>query len=115
MLLVKIGDNILNLKNEEIQYDIFKTPTISLSFDIIKYPSYKKIIIDIWDNQNTISSLINSSYKINLSTPKYEAIGCFIKMIDISDTEIKSIFSCDYFKESLLQERRDIILNKILD
>jgi hypothetical protein len=115
-MLVKIKNNILNLKGEDIQYDMFKSPTISLTFDVNKYPNYKKIFTDMWDSQSMNPSQISSSsYKIDFFTSRYEAIGCYIKMIDISDTEIKSTFSCDRFRELSLQERRDNTLNRILD
>jgi hypothetical protein len=119
-MLVKIKDRVFVFKNEQIQYDNMGTQittSISFTFDIISNNNYKKFFVDLWDNQSLISSknTFTSSYKIDLFTSRYKAIGCFIKMIDMSDTEIKLSFSCDLYQEISLQERRDIVLNKLLD
>lgn len=115
-MLVKIKDKVFVFKGEQIQYDAFASPTISFTFDIISHNNYKQFFVDLWDNQSSISSKNTfSSYKIDFFTSRYEAIGCFIKMIDISDTEIRLSFSCDRYKEVSLQDRRDILLNKLLD
>ncbi len=115
-MLVKIKDKVFVFKNEQIQYDTFTSPTISFTFDIVTH-NYKQFFLDLWDNQCSVSSknTFPLSYKIDFFTSRYEAIGCFIKMIDISDTEIRLSFSCDRYKEVSLQDRRDTLLNKLLD
>lgn len=113
-MLVKIKDKTLIFKSENVQYDTFSSPTISFAFDTSKH-SYKKYLTDLWDNQSSPIKSLTTSYKLNLFTSRYEANGCFIKIMDIGDQEMRLTFSCDYFREFSLKERRDDILNRILD
>jgi hypothetical protein len=111
-MLVKIKDKTFIFKNENIQYYAFSSPTISFTFDISKY-NYKKDLTDLWDNQSIKS--FASPCKLDFFTSRYAATGCFITIMDMADDEIKLTFSCDYFRELSLEERRDAILNRILD
>jgi hypothetical protein len=115
-MLVKIKDKVFTYKTESVQYafdDFKQSVTIFYAFDIVKYPECKKFFIDMWDNQ--FQSVMPTSYKVDFITSNYQAFGCFMKLMDVSDSEVGVSFLCDYVKEFTLQERREGILNKLLD
>lgn len=68
-------------------------------------------LIDLWENPNQITS----QCKFDFTSADFSAGGCLIKSISIDDSNIKLEIISDYIKAKDLVDRRDEIIDLILN
>jgi hypothetical protein len=110
----------ISIKNDKGYYDIFyhnsisiqttigSHGTINLSFDLSKYPNYSDYFNDFFHKFE--------KNKSGLFTPDFTFLGWHLTNKSISSKSIMEIeINFDYFIRESLQDRRDNILNYILN
>lgn len=60
-------------------------------------------------------NLYDSGKKFDIYSNKFQILGNFIKMVDISDGIIEITLSCDYFTEVDLLKKRSETIDRILE
>lgn len=88
---------------------------ISMTINISTYPNYYKYFIDIYDKSSTCLNKNESSF--NVQHLNYKAHGCHIKSIDVDNMNYLMHLNivCDFFEQIPLSERRDEIIDKVLN
>ena len=115
----KIKDDIFYPESISCQLTIGSHGTIDISLNIDVYPEYKKYFTDLFDNQFIKSK--QSVYKkyliFEVITPDWKGHGCLIKSMDINPNNgiLKLDLNCDYMIQANIQERRDVMIDEILN
>jgi hypothetical protein len=113
MKWVKINDNVINVEDGSVQLSMGSHASIYLSIDISKNPSYHNFFIKLYESQNSGNT---KSSKFDLISSKFQAIGSLIKSIDTDFNNRMNIsIKCDYFNPLNIEDRRNEIINDILD
>jgi hypothetical protein len=102
---IKINDEIFYTKDISIQLSIGSHASLSLTFDINKYPSYSNIFFTKYDGRE----------KFNIVGKDFEAKGTIIKTIDIDKSTMIVSVRCDLLNHKDISERREEILDKVLN
>ena len=123
-MVVKINDTFLYYTSMEVQQRMNFQPytainegynnpsTISISFDISKYPQYKQFLINLPENNQYN---IGKANKSEIITYNFECHGCVAKSYSMCDKTIEMSFICDYtiaFSKEQIRERK---INQLLD
>lgn len=102
---IKIGDNIIDVNDINIQLTIMKHATIYIELDISKNIKYYEYFINLYENREVF----------NINSSKFTALGCRIKTMDI---EFKSKMNlniiCDLLDPDIV-DRRDNLIEQILN
>jgi len=102
---IKINDETFFIKDMSIQLSIGTHATLELSFDIKKYPNYSNIFFNKYENRE----------KFNIVGKDFEAKGTIIKTIDIDTNTMNTSLRCDLLNHKDISERREEIIDKVLN
>lgn len=104
---IKIENNIFFVKesNVAIQFSTGSHASIEVSIDIKKYPQYLNYFFTLFENHS----------KFNLETKKYFTKGTIIKSINYDSDCLLVSLRCDIMELTDLTERRDEIIENILN
>ena len=116
----KIKDDTFYSESISCQLSIGSHSDIDISLDLNKYTNYRKYFYDLFDkmyNANTGSTFtFKKDYIFDIITPHWRGIGCSIKSMDINTNGLLNLdIRCDYIDMENIQERRENILNDILN
>lgn len=100
---VKIDDEIFYTKNTSVQLTIGSHATIEISVENRK--DYSDFFFKKYD----------SGVKFNLIGKQFDAKGVHIKRIDIDSNQINISLRCDILDNRDISERREEIINDILN
>ena len=104
----KINDIIFYPKSFETQTSIINnigSNLIYIKLDIKSHSMYKSIFMKKFEENK----------KFNIITSKIFFIGCYIKTIDFFEDELSIYIGCDYLEYIDICERRDEIINDLLE
>jgi hypothetical protein len=124
----KIGDDNFTAKDISIQFSIDTTnntfgyakivqsghQTIDITISVDYNQNNSNYFFNLYDKKNQISS---SDYKFDISSAEFVANGCIIKSITSDPTTnlIVMDIRSDYSKVKPIDERRDEIIDEILN
>lgn len=116
----KIKDDIFYTESITCQLSIGSHGGIYISLNIDKYPQYKKYFTDIFDkqfNKKTGHSYFKKDIIFSIVTQHWCGHGCLIKTMDINPNNgiLNLDLNCDYIQNENIQDRRDGIINDILN
>jgi hypothetical protein len=104
--MVKIDDRYFVNVEVLIQFTIGSHVDINLKCDIAKNPDYYTFFINKYD----------SNSKFDIYAKDFIASGCHIKAMDISFGEKMNLsITSDYWKKADIQERREEIINELIN
>ena len=102
---IKINDETFYVEEISMQLTIGAHASIEISLDIIKYPQYSDIFFNKFDKRE----------KFTLVAKSFECRGTLIKTIDIGKKLLNISLKCDYTNQTPIQERREILIDDILN
>jgi hypothetical protein len=102
---IKINNETFFIKEMTIQLSIGSHASISLSFDINKYPNYSSIFFNKYENKE----------KFNIIGKEFEAKGTIIKTIDTDRNTMNTSLRCDLLNHKDISERREEIIDEVLN
>lgn len=102
---IKINNETFFIKEMTIQLSIGSHASISLSFDISKYPNYSIIFFNKYENKE----------KFNIIGKEFEAKGTIIKTIDTDRNTMNTSLRCDLLNHKDISERREEIIDEVLN
>lgn len=102
---IKIEDETFYVEEVSMQLTIGAHASINISLDISKYPDYSDVFFNKFDK----------SEKFTLVAKSFETRGTLIKTIDIGKKLLNISLKCDYTNQTPIDERRDILINQILN
>lgn len=102
---VKIKEEIFYIEDISMQLTIAAHSTIEMSINLEKYPEYS----DVFFNK------FNKGEKFNIVSKNFEGRGSIIKSIDIGNKFLNISMRCDYTDMTPIEERRDILIEDILN
>lgn len=115
----KIKDDTFYAESISCQLSIGSHGDINISVDLNTYPSYRKYFYDQFDkvyNSRNGQLAYKKDYIFDVITPHWRGIGCGIKSMDINTNGILNLdLYCDYIHQENIQERRENIINDILN
>lgn len=115
----KIKDDIFYAESINCQLSLGTHGDIDISIDLNIYPSYRKYFYDQFDkvyNSGSLSTGYKKDYIFDIITPYWRGLGCGIKSMDINTNGILNLgIYCDYIDQENIQERRENIINDILN
>lgn len=110
---IKINNDIYDIIDGSVQLSIGSHATIHLTFDISKNKSYQDIFIKMYENQQNYTG---SECKFQISNSRFIGGGSLIKSIDTDFTDRMNLtIRCDYIQTLDVQERRDEMIDNILN
>lgn len=102
---LKIGDDIINVSNVNVQLTIMKHATIYIELDISKYAELYDYFIDKYENKRIFT----------ISSNQFVGMGCRIKTLDIEfKVKMNLTIVCDLLDPDI-SERRDILIEQLLN
>jgi len=111
---IKIDDSVFNIMRGDVQLTMGSHASISIKLDIKNNPSYYSFFIKKYEEQS--NSIYAKDYKFDLYHRKFVARGTFIKTMDVSfGDEMNLELVCDILNETNDQERRDEIIDDLLN
>ncbi len=116
MKSIKIDNINFQVENFSTQLSTGSHATIVVTINIATYPSYYKFFVDYFDKCSN-TTLSKKDYSFNIQHLNYMAYGCIIKSLDIDNMNyiMQLHIVCDYFEQMPISERREQIINDILD
>lgn len=102
---IKIDNNIIFIKESNVQLSIGSHAHVEISLDSMSYPQYLQFFFNLFQNHR----------KFELIHKQYESKGTFIKSIDYDSQSLRVSFRCDYLSMSDISDRRDEILADLLN
>ena len=112
MKWIKINNDIYDVIDGSVQLSVGSHATIHLTFDISKNKSYQDIFIKMYESQQNYTS----DSKFTISNSKFIGSGSLIKSIDTDFSERMNLtIRCDYIQTLDVQERRDEIIDDIIN
>lgn len=103
--MIRIGDNIINVSDINVQLTIMKHATIYVELDISKYPEYYDYFIEKYENKNIFT----------ISSRNFVGMGCRIKTLDIEfKVKMNLTIVCDLLDPDII-DRRDILIEQLLN
>jgi hypothetical protein len=102
---IKINDETFFIKDMTIQLSIGSHASLQLSFDIKKYPNYSNIFFNKYENRE----------KFNVVGKDFEAKGTIIKTIDLDTNTMNTSLRCDLLNHKDISERREEIIDEVLN
>lgn len=113
MKWIKINNNIYDVMDVSVQLSVGSHATIHLTFDISKNKSYRDIFIKMSEIQQNYTG---SEYKFQISNSRFIGQGSLIKSIDTDFTDRMNLtIICDYIQTLDIQDRRDEMIDEILN
>ena len=111
---IRIEEKTFNIVRGDVQFSMGSHANIHIKLDIKNNPSYYSFFIKKYEQQsNQIGSV---SSKFDLYHRKFVARGTLIKSMDVSfDDEMNLDFTCDILDDANIQERRDEIIDDLLN
>lgn len=100
---VKVDGVVFNIKEYSVQLSIGSHASIDVSFDNRK--DYSDFFFEKYENKT----------KFNLIGKQFEAKGVHIKGIDVSLNKIHLSLRCDILDNRDISERRDEIIDEVLN
>jgi hypothetical protein len=115
----KIKDDLFHSISISCQLTTGSHGDINISVDLNVYPGYRQYFYDQFDkmysSQNGQQSY-KKDYIFDITTPYWRGMGCGIKSMDINTNGILNLdIYCDYIDQENIQERRENIINDILN
>ncbi len=115
----KIKDDIFYTESITCQLSIGSHGSIDISLDLNTHPGYRKYFYDQFDkmyNSKNGQQGYKKDYIFDIITTSWKGIGCGIKSMDINTNGILNLdIYCDYIQNENIQERRENIINDILN
>ena len=115
----KIKDDTFYSESISCQLSTGSHGDIDISLDLNKYPNYRKYFYDLFDkmyNANTGQHGYKKDYIFDIITPHWRGIGCSIKSMDINTNGLLNLdIRCDYIQQENIQDRRDNLIDDILN
>lgn len=114
----RIKDDVFYTEFISCQLTIGSHVSIDISLDLNKYPNYGKHFYDLFDKTYSSTGLTGykKDYVFDIITPQRRALNCMIKSMDINTNGMLNLnLSCDYIDQESIQERRENIINDILN
>jgi len=115
----KIKDDVFYAELISCQLTLGSHGSIDISLDLNKYPNYRKHFYDLFDkmySSSTGRTGYKKDYVFDIITPQWRALSCMIKSMDINTNGMLNLdLSCDYIDQENIQERRENIINDILN
>lgn len=112
---IRIEDKTFNIVRGDVQFTMGSHANIHIKLDLRSNPSYYSFFIKKYETQSNNNGLV-SSYKFDLYHRKFVARGTLIKSMDVSfDEEMNLDFICDILDDANIQERRDEIIDDLLN
>lgn len=102
---LKIENKIYFVKNCVVQLTIMSHATINIEIDLKKYPTYSDVLFNMYDNKT----------KFDLIGKEFYGKGAQIKSIDYDHSRMNISLRCDLLNPSNILERRDEIIDDLLD
>lgn len=111
---IRIEEKTFNIVRGDVQFSMGSHANIHIKLDIKNNPSYYSFFIKKYEQQsNQIGSV---SSKFDMYHRKFVARGTLIKSMDVSfDDEMNLDFTCDILDDANIQERRDEIIDDLLN
>ena len=110
---IKVEGETFYIENINIQYTLFKYSNILIEIDIKKH-DYYSYFINVYDNNRVFNMSFSNDAAKELDG-RYLAVGCHIKTMDIIfNTKININIVCNKLKTDI-SEKRDEILEQILE
>lgn len=102
---IKIDNDIFFIKESSLQFSTAAHATVDICVDLALYPQYLQHFFNLFQNHT----------KFNLLTKDFEGKGTLIKSIDYDLESLKISLRCDLLNQSDKSERRDEIINELLN
>lgn len=113
MKWIKINNDIYDVIDGSVQLSVGSHATIHLTFDISKNKSYQDIFIKMYESQQNYTG---SECKFQISNSRFIGSGSLIKSIDTDFTDRMNLtIRCDYIQTLDVQERRDEMIDEVLN
>jgi hypothetical protein len=113
MKWIKINNDIYDIIDGSVQLSVGSHATIHLILDISKNKSYQDIFIKLYESQQ---NYVGKDTKFTISNAKFIGSGSMIKSIDTDfNSKMNITIRCDYLQTLDIQERRNGLLNDLID
>lgn len=113
MKWVKINNDIYDVIDGSVQLSVGSHATIHLTFDISKNKSYQDTLIKLYESQQ---NYVGKDIKFTISNAKFIGSGSMIKSIDTDfSSKMNITIRCDYLQTLDIQERRDEMIDEVLN
>lgn len=102
---IKINDEVFYIKDISMQLSFGSHATVELFLDTLKYPEYTDVFFKRYENKE----------KFNIIAKNFECRGTLIKAIDMGKSSLNVSLRCDYTNQTPIEERREILIDDILN
>lgn len=113
---IKIDEQTFEIDQGDAQLSFGSHATINIKLDLKKNPGYYKFFIKKYEEQSNSMNALAASSKFDVYHRHFTARGTLIKSMDVSfDEEMSLSLVCDILNETNAQERRDEIIDDLLN
>lgn len=116
MSWIKIDNRVFEVDSVDIQLSIGSHSNLNIRLNLEKNPKYYDFFIKKYEMQSSGLVTLNKSVKFDLIHKNFIAKGCITKTIDIVfDKQMNISLICDYLDQTDTQERREELINELLN
>lgn len=107
MHTLKIRNEYFFVEDISTQFSIGTHGNLNITINTMKFPSYYKYFIDIFDSYS----------EFDIQYKNLRGYGCMIKSLDIDNMNYLLYVNihCDYLEQVTVQEKRDELIDDVLN